>query len=110
LGKGINIAEVIRKNTQASLTYKQGKDRSKICFFISHKDEDVEAAIEIGNHIIEDFGYNIYLDINDKELQEADESQDFRRNCFIDSKWNTMHIPFAMCCYRKVKRFMVDTI
>lgn len=80
---GINIAEAISQNPMVSLFNKQDKERSKICFFISHKDEDVEAAIEIGKHIMNDFGYNIYLDINDGDLQIADEEQDVEKIIFI---------------------------
>ena len=76
LVSGINIAQAIRENSVYALINRQDKGRSKICFFISHKDEDTDAAIVLGKHITEDFGYNIYLDVYDNELQEADKNND----------------------------------
>ena len=73
---GINIAQAIRENSLYALACRQNKEREKICFFISHKDEDTDAAIALGKHITEDFGFNIYLDVYDKELQEADKNND----------------------------------
>ncbi len=69
---GINIAEAVRKNALFAALEQQNENRDKICFFISHKEEDVDAAIALGEHIMNDFGYNIYLDIFDRRLQEAD--------------------------------------
>lgn len=43
----------------------------EICVFISHKKEDEEAAVEIGNYLTETVGVDIYLDVNDCILQEA---------------------------------------
>lgn len=76
LTSGINIAQAIRENSLYALACRQNKEREKICFFISHKDEDTDAAIALGKHITEDFGFNIYLDVYDKELQEADKNND----------------------------------
>ena len=76
LVSGINIAQAIRENSVYALINRQDKGRSKICFFISHKDEDTDAAIVLGKHITEDFGYNIYLDVYYNELQEADKNND----------------------------------
>lgn len=73
---GVNIAEAIRKDFMYDLLSRQDEKRSKICFFISHKEEDAKAAIELGKHIVEDFGYNIYLDVYDSELQKADRAND----------------------------------
>lgn len=76
LTSGINIAQAIREDSLYALVSRQDKNRSKICFFISHKDEDTDAAIVLGKHIAEDFGYNIYLDVYDSELQKADKNND----------------------------------
>ena len=76
LTSGINIAQAIRENSLYALACRQNKEREKICFFISHKDEDTDAAIALGKHITEDFGFNIYLDVYDNELQEADKNND----------------------------------
>lgn len=73
--QGINVAEEVKKSSTFSLIYPY-HSASKICFFISHKNEDVDAAIELGNHIMNNFGYDIYLDIYDGTLQEADENND----------------------------------
>lgn len=73
---GINIAQVIREKSLYALLNRQDKERSKMCFFISHKEEDADAAIALGKHIMEDFGFNIYLDIYDNELQQADKNND----------------------------------
>ena len=73
--KGKNIAELI-KSGDNPLYNQYGYIKTDICIFISHKDEDTEAAIELGNHIMQDFGYDIYLDIYDEELQEADRNND----------------------------------
>jgi hypothetical protein len=45
---GINIAEAIRKDSMYDFLSRQDEERSKICFFISHKEEDAKAAIELG--------------------------------------------------------------
>ena len=41
------------------------------CIFISHKKEDEDAAIEIGEFLTNIAGLNIYLDTKDFELKEA---------------------------------------
>lgn len=80
MAKGINIATPDAQHSLYSLLAKQPSretaKRDRICVFISHKDIDTPAAIEIGNHIMEDLGINIYLDIYDKSLQKADEEGD----------------------------------
>ena len=84
--QGINVAEEVRKNPIYSLFYHlSDSTKSKICFFISHKNEDTDAAVELGNHIMNDFGYNIYLDIYDSSLQEADKNDD------VDSIVKSIH-------------------
>lgn len=78
--KGINIATPEAQHDIYSLLVKQPSQgtvkRDRICVFISHKDIDTQAAIEIGNHIMEDLGLNIYLDVYDKSLQAADKEGD----------------------------------
>ncbi len=76
MNKGTNIAEKIILDPIASLMYERNRSSLNICVFISHKDEDTDAAIEIGNHIMNDFGYDIYLDLYDKKLQIADRNDD----------------------------------
>lgn len=76
LSSGINIAQAIYEDSVYALLSRQDKERSKICFFISHKEEDTDAAIALGKHITDDFGFNIYLDIYDNELQKADKNDD----------------------------------
>lgn len=84
--QGINIATEIKKNPVYSFLYHlSDSTKSKMCFFISHKNEDTDAAIELGNHIMNDFGYNIYLDVYDGALQEADENDD------VDSIVKSIH-------------------
>ena len=41
------------------------------CVFISHKKEDEEAAIHIGNYLMNTVGVGIYLDTKDCELKKA---------------------------------------
>jgi len=44
---------------------------SKPCIFLSHISVDKTAAIAIGDYITKRGDIDIYLDINDRELQEA---------------------------------------
>lgn len=80
LAKGINIASPEAQRSIYSILAKQPTPevvrREKVCVFISHKDMDTLAAIELGNHIMEDLGLNIYLDIYDNTLQAADKEGD----------------------------------
>lgn len=48
----------------------QKQSRSN-CIFISHKKEDEDAAIKIGDYLLNEVGVNIYLDVYDCKLQEA---------------------------------------
>lgn len=73
---GKNRAEIIKSQPISQFLYQQGSKVPKLCIFISHKNEDVDAAVEIGNHIMNDFGYDIYLDLYDATLQAADEEGD----------------------------------
>lgn len=41
------------------------------CVFISHKNEDQEAALEVGRFLMETMKMDIYLDVFDINLQEA---------------------------------------
>lgn len=50
------------------------QSKSKRCVFISHKNEDKEAAIAIGNYLTDIVGIDIYLDINDDDLSVAVEN------------------------------------
>ena len=81
----INIAEALRKDAVFAALKQQTPKRDKICFFISHKEEDTAAAIALGQHIMNDFGYNIYLDVYDNCLQEADQ------NGNVDEVSNAIH-------------------
>lgn len=74
--QGVNVAEEINKAPIYRYRYSQESKSSGLCFFISHKNEDADAALEIGNHIMNDFGYNIYLDLFDETLQLADQNND----------------------------------
>lgn len=49
---------------------------SKPCIFLSHISVDKSSVIEIGNYIMKKGGIDIYLDINDSELQEAVKNND----------------------------------
>lgn len=74
--KGVNIAAPEILHGVYSLIAKQPSHtpprRERVCIFISHKDADTSAAIEIGNHIMNDLGFDIYLDVYDKTLQKSD--------------------------------------
>ena len=74
--QGKNVAEEIKNEPYRRYLYDQSSKSSGLCFFISHKNEDADAALEIGNHIMNDFGYNIYLDLFDEALQVADQNKD----------------------------------
>lgn len=65
--KGINLA------TRSILEFSSNEQRSyqnKKCVFLSHRSVDKEKVIKLGNYIM-DSGLNIYLDINDSNLQDA---------------------------------------
>jgi hypothetical protein len=49
------------------------------CIFISHKSEDVNAAIAIGHYIRDNAGIDIYLDILDEGLQGAVQRNDHHK-------------------------------
>lgn len=78
--KGCNIAAPENIDGLYSLIAKQPthapEKRERVCVFISHKDADTLAAIEIGNHIMQDLGLDVYLDIYEKSLQRADDDGD----------------------------------
>lgn len=49
-----------------------------VCIFLSHISVDKDAVIKIGDYI-QDAGFNIYLDINDEDLQRAVRANDAAR-------------------------------
>lgn len=63
MAKGINIAE--RRNA-----FSKSLNSTGICIFLSHVREDKPLAISVGEYI-KNAGYDIYLDIEDEELQKA---------------------------------------
>ena len=66
---GINLA--IASNLDRSLFNYGVRDSRRKCIFISHKKEDEEAAIAIGDYLTKIANVNIYLDVKDCILQEA---------------------------------------
>lgn len=80
VGTGGNVAAPENSHGLYSLLSKQPThtpvQRERVCVFISHKDVDTPAAIEIGNYIMEDSGFDIYLDVYDRTLQKADNDND----------------------------------
>ena len=78
MARGVNVAAPENSHGLYSLLAKQPThtpvQRERVCVFISHKDADTPAAIEIGNHITEDLGFDIYLDVYDRTLQKADKA------------------------------------
>lgn len=73
--KGNNIAEYT--NTQR-LIYEISQNKG-YCVFISHKKEDKAAAMEIGKYLMEVVGVDIYLDVNDMELQKATQEENDKK-------------------------------
>lgn len=55
-------------------SYLNNSLNKQICIFISHISKDKEAAQKISEFIMSQ-GYNVYLDINDEQLQRAVESE-----------------------------------
>jgi hypothetical protein len=74
--KGINLA------TASVSMILEHRSKGKKCVFLSHKSEDKEKCIEIGEFLTNS-GINIYLDANDTELQIAWANQDVEKmtNC-----------------------------
>lgn len=66
---GCNLAEVAEWER---CVFSKGRKR---CIFISHKKEDQDAAIAIGNYLTDTVNVNIYLDIQDCILEEAVSSE-----------------------------------
>ena len=62
--KGYNLAE------QRNAYFTKSVNPSGICIFLSHVREDKPFAIAVGEYI-KKAGYDIYLDIEDEELQRA---------------------------------------
>lgn len=73
--KGKNIAEY---STAQRIIYENSQNKG-YCVFLSHKKEDKKAAIAIGQYLMDVVGVNIYLDINDPELQEATREENDRK-------------------------------
>jgi hypothetical protein len=71
--KGRNFA--IRNGQGLFETFASNNTGKDICIFLSHISVDKAAAIRIGEYIM-NAGFNIYLDINDEELQRAVERND----------------------------------
>lgn len=65
---GTNIAQY-RKNNRWIFESRGAED--KPCVFLSHKKEDESIAEALGNYILKNYDYNIYLDKYDLVLQEA---------------------------------------
>ncbi len=64
--QGKNIAEI-----KDSMIFECHKQKNIPCVFISHKKDDEDVAIALGNYITNILGMDIYLDIYDTELQKA---------------------------------------
>lgn len=58
--------------------YHSNELASKPCVFLSHKSEDKEYVKAIGEYI-KNAGINIYLDVNDVELQKAAKAYDSKK-------------------------------
>lgn len=84
MGKGINLA--VEKASNFSFDEQQSLYGKK-CVFLSHRRADKSKVIKIGDYIMY-AGFNIYLDINDKNLQDAILAS--------DAKKVTMHIQLGL--------------
>ncbi|TVY07344.1 toll/interleukin-1 receptor domain-containing protein [Paenibacillus cremeus] len=74
--RGKNFA--IRNSYGLYETASNNTTGKSICIFLSHISVDKDAAIKIGDYIM-NAGYNVYLDIYDEELQRAVERNDAAR-------------------------------
>lgn len=63
------------------------------CIFISHKYEDLDAAREVAEYIM-DYGIDVYLDDRDDKLQQAVMNNDSKKivSCIEDGIKNSTHI------------------
>jgi len=68
MSRGRNLAEA--SNRSIFTSRKASTSSLDVCIFISHISIDKRHAIEIANYIM-DTGYDVYIDINDHELQRA---------------------------------------
>lgn len=85
--KGINRASApIRMFTEHN-------NKDKKCVFLSHKSEDKDACIKIGEYL-NNVGIDTYLDINDDQLQTAWHNHDIETmtNCIKQGLDNSSHI------------------
>lgn len=62
--RGRNLAESVQESFS-----KYGSNKST-CIFLSHISVDKKTTVDIGNYLM-NAGFDIYLDINDDELQQA---------------------------------------
>lgn len=69
---------------------------SKPCVFISHKKEDQQIAIELGDFLTTKLNVDIYLDIFDSELQEAVSVENDAK--IVDSIINGLKISDILLC------------
>jgi TIR domain len=81
------------KNLAKTWSFYQASKRSDLCVFLSHKREDKQAAIKIGEYIM-DAGIDIYLDIYDERLQLASDTSDHEAitKCLENGIENSTHI------------------
>lgn len=73
--KGINLAT--QKLYEFS-SYEQRDLESKKCVFLSHRNADKDKVLKIGEYI-KNAGLNIYLDVNDSDLQVAVTAQNAKK-------------------------------
>jgi hypothetical protein len=50
---------------------KDSESANKPCIFLSHISVDKSSAIAVGNYVMRQGDIDVYLDINDQELQNA---------------------------------------
>lgn len=90
---GTNIAQY-RKNNRWIFESRGAKD--KPCVFLSHKKEDESIAEALGNYILKNYDYNIYLDKFDPVLQEAVSKEN--DEAIVDSIKDGMKYSTALLC------------
>lgn len=72
---GINLAR--QKLYEFSVNEQKDLENKK-CVFLSHRSVDKDKVIKIGNYIMK-AGLNIYLDVNDANLQDAVNAQNAKK-------------------------------
>jgi hypothetical protein len=88
--RGINLAE--RSSTDYNNRYKK-------CVFLSHRSVDKDKVIKLGEYI-KRAGFNIYLDINDVELQSASVQQNSEKITECIQK-GIIKSDYILCCLSK---------